>query len=216
VPESTPSPRTANHVQGPITETRTTTSGQPGQHSTETVPASGFRQRRWVYAGLVAGVLFLLALWLRTQPDFDDSAPVYARTPATRQVPAVVSSAAPLETVPAAPSQVTSATAAPEAAPLTSASSVPEPPISQPAPDQTPAVEAMVTNVPPTSLPPKGSALPDFRLNGIIYTVTRPSAILNGKTVHVGDQVSGATVIGISRTEVTLRINGQRRTYELP
>jgi hypothetical protein len=64
-------------------------------------------------------------------------------------------------------------------------------------------------------LPPKESALPDFRLSGIIYTVARPSAILNSETVYVGDQVSGATVISIRQTDVTLQLNGLRRTYTL-
>jgi HD-like signal output (HDOD) protein/ActR/RegA family two-component response regulator len=215
--ESTPSSRTANHLRGPTAATRTTTSGQPSEDSRETVPASPFRQRRWVYAGVAAGVLFLLALWLRTQSSPDESAPVYARTPSTSQAPAVVSSTPPLETVPAATSQVTPATAVSEPAPATNASSVPKPAISQPAPEPSPAIasQATVTNIPPASLPPKESALPDFRLNGIIYTVARPSAILNGETVYVGDQVSGATVVSIRQTDVTLQINGLRRTYTL-
>jgi HD-like signal output (HDOD) protein len=217
--ESTLSSRTANQLPGPTAETRTTTSGKPGEDSREKVPVSRFGARHWVYAGVAAGVLCLLALWLRTQMDFDDSAPVYARTPANTEAPAIDSSTATPEAVPApAPApQVVPATAASEAAPVTSASSVPKPEISQPAPEPTPAIvsQATVTNVPPPSLPPKERALPDFRLNGIIYTVARPSAIVNGKTVYVGDQVSGATVISISQTEVTLQMKGQRRIYDL-
>jgi hypothetical protein len=56
---------------------------------------------------------------------------------------------------------------------------------------------------------------PVFRVNGIIYTRVRPSAIVNGLTVNVGDRVNGATVVGIGRTAVTLQLNGQRKTYEL-
>jgi HD-like signal output (HDOD) protein/CheY-like chemotaxis protein len=233
--ESTPSSRTANHLRGPASATRTTTSGPPTEDSRETVPASGFWQRRRVYTGVAAGVLVLLALWLRTQPNLDEPAPIYARTPAPSEARAVVSQSPSLETDPAAASQVAPATAAPQvtsvtatpqvtpttavsqAAPGTNTSPVPEPAISQPAPEPTPAIasQATVTNVPPPSLPPKESAPPAFRLNGIIYTVARPSAILNGQTVHVGDEVSGATVVSIRQTDVTLQINGLRKTYIL-
>lgn len=215
--ESTPSSRTANHLPGPTAATRTTTSGQPSEDSGETVPASRVVQRRWVYAGVAAGILFLLALWLRIQPTLDESAPVYARTPATSPAPAVVSSTPPTETAPPAAPEVTPATAVPEATPATSASSVPEPVIPEPEPEPTPAIasQATVTNIPAPSLLPKQSAPPDFRLNGIIYTVARPSAILNGETVHVGDELSGATVISIRQSDVTLQINGLLKTYSL-
>jgi hypothetical protein len=157
----------------------------------------------------------LLALWLQTQPNLDESVPVYARTPVITQAPADISPL--LETVPATAPQVTPASAVSEAAPATNASDVPAPAISQPAPEPTPVVvsQASLTNVQPPSLAPKENARPDFRLNGIIYTVARPFAIVNGKTVYVGDQVSGATVISIRPTDVTLQVNGVRRTYNL-
>jgi HD-like signal output (HDOD) protein len=214
--ESTLSSRTANHLPGPATATQTTTSGQMNEDSRETVPASSFWQRPWGYAGVAAGVLFLLAFWLRTQSSLDESAPVYARTPAISQAPAVDSSTPSPATVPATAPHVMPATAVSESTPATSASLAPKPAISQPAPEPTPAIAAQetVTNVPP-SLPPKQSALPDFKINGIIYSVARPSAILNGETVYVGDQVNGATVISIGQRNVTLQINGLRKTYTL-
>jgi putative nucleotidyltransferase with HDIG domain len=208
--ESAPSSRKANCLPGPMAATGSVDPEQPSEDSAETVPAS-----RWVYAGVAAGVLLLLALWLRTQANFDESGRVYARTRATNQAPAVVSSTSSLETVPEAAPPVTPATAVSEA--TASAASVPKPAISEPAPEPTPAIASQdtVTNVPPASLPPKESAAPDFRLSCIIYTVTRPAAILNGETVHVGDQVSGATVISIGQTEVMLEINGVRLHLKL-
>ena len=71
-----------------------------------------------------------------------------------------------------------------------------------------------MTNAPPPSVQ-REKQPPDFRVNGIIYTRVRPSAIVNGQTVNVGDRVNGATVVGIERTNVTLQLNGQRKTYEL-
>jgi len=182
----------------------------------ETVPSSGLRQKRWVYDG-IAAVLFLLVFWLRTQASLDESEPIYARTPTTSQTPPVVPSTPSAETVPAAAPQVTRAVPVVEAEPATNTSPVPKPAASQPAPEPTTAIasQAALTNAAPPSLPPKESPLPDFRLNGIIYTVGRPSAILNGQTVYVGDQVSGATVLSIRQTDVTLQINGLRKTYTL-
>jgi sRNA-binding carbon storage regulator CsrA len=52
-------------------------------------------------------------------------------------------------------------------------------------------------------------------LNGIIYTVARPVAIVNGQTVYVGDHVSGATVTAIDQNQVTLQIDGKRKTCVL-
>jgi MSHA biogenesis protein MshK len=78
------------------------------------------------------------------------------------------------------------------------------------------AIQVTPTNVPPAALPAKPSVIPDFRLNGIIYTVGRPSAILNGKTVYVGDRINGAIVLRIGQTDVTLQVNGKRWTYDLP
>ena len=216
VMETSTASRTSNHLPAPAAPTRTATSGQPNEDSRETAPVAGFWQKRWVYAGAVAAAVVLLALWLRTQANPDESAPIYARTPVTIEAPAIVSPTVPPETRPAAVPQVTPAPTVSEPAPATNNVAAPEPAVSKPAPEPTPAIvsQPTVTNVPPPSLPPKESPLPDFRLNGIIYTA-RPSAIVNGVTVYVGDQVDGATVISIRPTDVTLQINGLRKTYPL-
>jgi hypothetical protein len=39
--------------------------------------------------------------------------------------------------------------------------------------------------------------------------------MVNGKTVYVGDQVAGATVVAIGPDIVTLLVDGQRKTYKL-
>jgi hypothetical protein len=56
--------------------------------------------------------------------------------------------------------------------------------------------------------------MPDFRVTGIIYSA-RPSAIINGEMVNVGDRVEGATVVSIGRTSVTMQFNGRRKAYDL-
>jgi HD-like signal output (HDOD) protein len=131
---------------------------------------------------------------------------VAAASPASETVPEAVSQVAP----DAAVSQQTSAIDSSSAVVSTSAVSVPAP-----EPVQASAGPAAVTNAPMLSETPRVKSPPDFRLNGIIYSVGRPSAILNGETVYVGDQVNGATVLSISRTSVTLLLKGQRKTYVL-
>jgi hypothetical protein len=78
------------------------------------------------------------------------------------------------------------------------------------------AAQLTATNAPPPTLATEEKAWPDFRLNGIIFTVARPAAIVNGQTVYVGDRVSGATVAAIDRTYVTLQINGRRIDLRVP
>ncbi|HWX18416.1 MAG TPA: HDOD domain-containing protein [Candidatus Binatia bacterium] len=218
---ATPS-RTANQLPGPAAATRTATSGSGDEEPA--VHASRYLQGHWVSAGIAAGLLILLALWFGKETELNPNEPVYARTPVSYEAPAVVFSTLPRETVPpretAQPvAEVRPAMDVSEEASATNVSSatVPEPEISRPAPEPTAVVAppATVTNVPPPTVAPKEPPPPEFRLTGIIYTVGRPCAIMNGKTVYVGDHIDGATVISIGRTNVTLHKNGQRKTYAL-
>lgn len=54
-----------------------------------------------------------------------------------------------------------------------------------------------------------------YKLKAIIYSADSPSAYLNGRVVRQGDNVSGATVIKISRNSVTLRIGQEYQTIKL-
>ena len=214
VPSSAPPPRTANQFPVPVAPTVTATSGQPeSEDRMALAPAS--RRRRWAYAGATAAVLVLLALWPQTRPD----QPVRALTPATistrvRVVPSPVPAPEP---APAAVPESAPDMAVLEEAPLMSATAAPDPvpllPLSEPTVVIVPQVAA--TKAPPPTLVPQEQAHPSFRLNGIIYTVARPVAIVNGQTVYVGDKVSGATVVSIDQTQVTLQINRQRQILVL-
>lgn len=209
--------RTANCLPGPITATRSATSGHPRRgHGMSAVPASGRRQRGWVYAGVAAALLLLLALRLGTQPELNEPLPISARTPDEAPV-SVSSTPSPEPAAAEAPQdQDTPDMAVTEEAPATNAPTA-TPAVLPPAPEPTPASapQATITNVPSPSLAQPEKPLPDFRLNGIIYTVARPSAIVNGHPVYVGDQVNGATVLSIGRADVTLQINGQLKTCVL-
>ena len=60
--------------------------------------------------------------------------------------------------------------------------------------------------------PPK----PAFKLQGIFYRPSRPSAVVNTKTVFIGDRIAGAKVKRITMDSVTLEIDGRTEVLTLP
>src|SRR5260370_38743379 len=81
-PSAAPPPRSAIHVSGPTAATRTATSEQPRPRAGKpAAQGSCFRQRAWVYPGVAAGFLILVAVWLGTKPGPNTPQRVYARTP---------------------------------------------------------------------------------------------------------------------------------------
>jgi len=83
--------------------------------------------------------------------------------------------------------------------------------------DETPAASAE-TPAAPTPTPTTASITPGgptFKLQGIFYRSASPSAMVNGKSVFVGDRVSGAKVRAIDRESVTLEFEGQTKKLTL-
>jgi MSHA biogenesis protein MshK len=72
-----------------------------------------------------------------------------------------------------------------------------------------------VKSTTPTRSSEKDSAL-NLKLQGIIYRPSRPSALINGETLFVGESVAGAKVLSISMTAVTIDRNGARSILALP
>ncbi|HTL15982.1 MAG TPA: hypothetical protein VL793_02040 [Patescibacteria group bacterium] len=62
----------------------------------------------------------------------------------------------------------------------------------------------------PGQPPVKADFPKNARLQGIIFNPKSPSAIINGKTVFVGDRVGHARVASIERASVTLQIEDQK------
>jgi hypothetical protein len=50
---------------------------------------------------------------------------------------------------------------------------------------------------------------PAFKLQGIYYRMKNPTALINGQTLLVGEEVDGAKVLAIERYAVNLLIDGQ-------
>ena len=207
---------TGNQLPAPPAVTRTGTAGQADSMDNNAAPR---RRKRWIYAAVVSVILLCFAAWLRTYPEPEEFAPVYARGSATHHVPATTPAEPAPQTVPNSDAKAGPDTLASEPAqdtntiPVSPARVTVSPAVTAAAPVVVPAVATNVAEV-TAAVPPK-PAQPQFRINGIIYSFVSPSAIVNGKTVYTGDQIDGATVLRILPTSVTLDIDGLRRTYHL-
>ncbi len=69
------------------------------------------------------------------------------------------------------------------------------------------------TNSVTAALQPAKPALP--KLQGIVFNPRRPSAVINGKTLFVGDRVAGFRVMAIGRDTATLVSAGQTNILTL-
>ena len=74
---------------------------------------------------------------------------------------------------------------------------------------------AVVTPVAPVEEPAKPAA-PTYRLQGIFYRLSNPSAVVNNKTVFLGDSVGSSRVKAIDRQSITLERNGATQVLTLP
>ena len=74
-------------------------------------------------------------------------------------------------------------------------------------PDNDPSATNSIEKGRPAASPKNSTAAtnPTFRLQGILYNSTKPTAVINGNTVFVGDKVSEWTVTAISNQTVTLQ-----------
>lgn len=225
VHEEAAASQSANSLPAPVADTQTATNAP--------TPRSELRQ--WIYTGVAAVVVAALALLLQLELTSDDSIHVHAREAANSAASSTSPNATTLQ--PLAVAQPIAPTTAPDAAasvaptsatvepagvsvPVTAAAqSVPavvEVPLVVATASKVPVIsEKIATNSVATNASPVTTS-PPFRLNGIIYGVSNPSATVNGKAVYVGEKVNGATVLSIGRSEVVLEINGERKTVSLP
>jgi hypothetical protein len=86
----------------------------------------------------------------------------------------------------------------------------PEPAISAP------VVVVEVTNPPASVAPAQAAPQPVYKLQGIYWRPSKPSAVVNGKIVHVGDRIKNASVTAIDQESVTLKVDGQPDLLILP
>jgi hypothetical protein len=53
------------------------------------------------------------------------------------------------------------------------------------------------------------------KLQGIAYRKEKPAALINGKTLFVGDHLGEAKIVAIDPSSATLEIEGEFRVYVL-
>jgi hypothetical protein len=162
------------------------------------------------FAVVLAAAVVLLWQWVQQgrKPAGEIAANAPPSTPAPSKPTLPPSSPKRVETA-AVPAPVApKATELAPPPPLASAAPKPRPPVST----GQPASTAVAAAAPPAiEAPPK----PALKLNGILFHPARPSAIINGKLVFVGDRAGEFRVTAINRASVTLVGGGTTNVLSL-
>jgi len=171
------------------------------------------------------GVVFALMAVLLWQGSQRRTTPSQTAIPVVPTVlPAPATPAAAAAPTPAVPAIQTDLASQPSTSPGTS---LPVAGASE-ADATTPAVNATpVTDPPPTAPSPANNAVPatiaasapqptPLKLQGILYRPANPVAVINGKTVGVGDRVGEAIVVSINQSSTLVVVAGQTNKLSLP
>jgi hypothetical protein len=180
-------------------QTPTAASG-PSLTPTEPAPAPNAGSSKMLFYILIACVVIgnLFLFIYASNRDGKKSEPAHV---AARELPATTVVSTPSPAVLPAPAPVVATAPPVEAGPVVVVTTATNAPVAEPA-----AVVA-----PPE--PPKPAPL---KLQSIIMNPTRPSAMISGKFLFVGDRVQGFRVTAIDQETVTLVGNGQTNVLELP
>lgn len=65
------------------------------------------------------------------------------------------------------------------------------------------------TNVPPAN------RLDVIKVQGVFFRAAQPLALINGKTLQVGDRINGVEILAIHPGKVTLAWAGEQRVYKI-
>jgi hypothetical protein len=158
----------------------------------------------------VVGLLVLLSAWIWTQTrGVATPGEVNARTARSPQA------ATPAPTLAAQPATVQESSS-PSAPNTGAAATLAANATSAPADDPLASVgESDTTNVPAMTPPPPPKPAP-LRLQAIIFSPKRPSAMISGKTLFVGDKLGDLRVVAIDQESATLAGAGQTNVLSLP
>jgi hypothetical protein len=198
---------------------------RPAEHSPESVRRAGLLMPILLAAVALAGLFLVWQTYQRSHQS-----PVVTVAAASPQPPE------PASAVPGTPAPAPASAPAPSPAPLGSASSapgsgsatstppgasaaVPAPAISAPDAAPEPATNSSSSPAPATSPSPAPIAEPPKpappRLQAIVYSPTRPSALIGGRTLFLGDHIGDQRVQQITQDTVTLVGNGQTNVLTL-
>ena len=62
---------------------------------------------------------------------------------------------------------------------------------------------------------PAKPSFPKLKLQGIFYRLNDPTVMINGETLWTNDEIDGAKVTKIERSEVTVEFNGEKQVLRL-
>jgi len=186
-------------------------------------PATAARRNGGLLFPGLLGVFALLALlvvWHVVRPSHASTpklalapavAPQAVATPEPPAVPSPAPTAPPVATPPTPAPSPASAPAPTETRPAAPATA------SAPAPESPAAVAPASNSIPPADVaaPAPPPAPPPLKLQGVVYNPRRPSAVISGKTLFIGDRIRDFRVVAISQESVTLTGAGQTNVLSL-
>ena len=153
---------------------------------------------------LVGGILILLFFVVLI------AGVILLRSGHTTQTPVVIA-AAPNQTPPPTPvPQQTIPPPAPTPA-VVSPATVAEPPTPAPEPAEVTSPQPQVVAAPAPEPPP----FPDVRLQGILYDPSKPAAIINGRTLFLGERFNNIRVTAITKETATVVWNNQTKVLTM-
>ncbi|HHY84159.1 MAG TPA: general secretion pathway protein GspB [Verrucomicrobia bacterium] len=76
-----------------------------------------------------------------------------------------------------------------------------------------PVVQKSEPPPPPPPAPPL--EFPTLRVRGLVCNGDRSSAVINGRTVQVGEVIEGVTLVAVEEDSITVELQGQRKTITL-
>jgi Type II secretion system protein B len=154
-------------------------------------------------AAILTGVI-LLAVWVvpRIQSVKDSLGP-------NKNVPAT-SVKSPVPIVASTPTA-----GVPPKTEVASPSTTPQQPIAAPSPDTKGSEDQIVAKV-MERIKAEQPATPQLVLQGITYAPDNRDAMINGVTIHEGEEIEGARVMSIDSRRVTLTLNGHDIILRLP
>jgi hypothetical protein len=78
-------------------------------------------------------------------------------------------------------------------------------------PSDTPAGVRTTPPASPKIDAPASPSFPEIKLQGIFYRLSKPTVLINGQTLGVGDVIEGAKIVKIDRQSVVVEMQGQRK-----
>lgn len=191
-------------------------------------PAPSLPSRVTQLLPLAGGALLLvsfwfLILWWRHAPDSRPGAAGVRQTASALAAPLdkAAATVAQVAAQRAADAEVQPSSGAPAAAVSHRTDNPAAAPVSKPAQSTAPARPQAGGTSPREERPvTQVASAPDptpvtFQLQGIFYRRTRASALIDGETVFVGDEIQGVKVVSIDRTSVRLLRRGQTIVLKL-